>query len=90
MEDIIKQSKQIDNVALADSHEVTTPKQANPPAQKEIIGPLSQAPLAKKPTIPTRPPVRGKIVGQFSRRPLVKKPITKPTLKAILQISKAI
>ena len=78
MEDII--IKPIGPVALADSHEVTTPKQANPPAQKEIVGPFSQAPLAKKPTIPTRPLVREKIVGPFSRYPSVKKPISRPTL----------
>ena len=78
MEDIIV--KPIEPIASAESVERNPPKQANPPAQKKIVGPFSQVPLAKKPTIPTRPLVREKIVGSFSRRPLVKKPISRPTL----------
>jgi hypothetical protein len=78
MEDII--IKPIDPIASAGSVEDNPPKQANPPAQKKIVGPLSQAPLAKKPTIPTRPPVREQIVGPSSRYLSVKKPISKPTL----------
>jgi hypothetical protein len=78
--------KPIDPIASAGSVNDGPPKQANPPLQEKIVGPFSQALLAKKPTIPTRPPVRVKIVGPFIRRPLVKKPITKPTPKAIADI----